>query len=72
MGTRGFYCFRYKGLYYVIYNHWDSYPDGLGETLVNQLRNIDPQDLRNMIIHRKHLSKNSSDQTLAKILKLLL
>src|SRR5437764_13142354 len=49
MATRGFYCFRYKGLYYMIYNHWDSYPEGLGETLVNQLRNIDPQDLRNMI-----------------------
>ena len=49
MGTRGFYCFRYKGLYYVIYNHWDSYPDGLGETLVNQLRNLDPQDLRSLL-----------------------
>src|SRR5947207_15584270 len=49
MGTRGFYCFYYKGLYYVIYNHFDSYPEGLGMTLVNQLRKLDPQELRKLI-----------------------
>lgn len=38
MGTRGNYIFRYKGKYYVFYNHWDSYFDGLGDLIVKELR----------------------------------
>src|SRR5690349_5137372 len=37
MGTRGYFAFRYKGKYYVFYNQYDSYPDGLGAALVKQL-----------------------------------
>ncbi|KAJ7645926.1 hypothetical protein DFH06DRAFT_1050533 [Mycena polygramma] len=30
MGTRGYRAYRHKGYYHVHYNHYDSYPDGLG------------------------------------------
>lgn len=39
MGTRGLFGFFYKGKYYVIYNHWDSYPSGLGADVVKELKN---------------------------------
>ena len=38
MGTRGLFGFYYKGKYYVAYNHWDSYPSGLGVEIVNQIK----------------------------------
>lgn len=38
MGTRGLFGFYYKGKYYVVYNHWDSYPAGLGRIIVTQLQ----------------------------------
>ncbi len=38
MGTKGFYAFIYKGKRYVIYNYYDSYPSGLGNDLLNELR----------------------------------
>ena len=37
MGTRGWFAFLYKGEYYRVYNHWDSYFTGLGVKLVNEL-----------------------------------
>lgn len=53
MGTRGLFAYRYKGkiypgllalcddcvlgYYYTRYNHCDSYPDGLGQDLVNSI-----------------------------------
>lgn len=39
MGTRGLYGFYYKGKFYVIYNHFDSYPSGLGCNIVNEIQN---------------------------------
>src|SRR5687767_14362420 len=51
MGTRGLYCFLYKGIYYIIYNHWDSYPEGLGETLLEQLQGVSLQELRERLVH---------------------
>lgn len=38
MGTRGLFGFRYKGKYYMVYNHFDSYPEGLGADLVKQIK----------------------------------
>ena len=40
MGTRGIYGFFYKGKFYCFYNHWDSYPRGLGVTLLKELVKI--------------------------------
>jgi len=42
MGTRGLYVFKYCGIYYVFYNHRDSYPDGgLGDLIVSEIKNLD-------------------------------
>ena len=38
MGTRGFFGFYYKGKYYLVYNHYDSYPQWLGKTIVKELK----------------------------------
>lgn len=38
MGTKGFYAFIYKCKRYVIYNYYDSYPEALGNDLINELR----------------------------------
>ncbi|SLM38110.1 F-box domain [Lasallia pustulata] len=40
MGTRGFRIIHFRGRYYILYNHWDSYPEGMGQWLVDQI----PQD----------------------------
>ena len=37
MGTRGYRVYRYRGRYYAVYNHWDSYPSGLGNELVETI-----------------------------------
>jgi hypothetical protein len=37
MGTRGWFVFVFKGKYYIIYNHFDSYPSGLGASLLEQI-----------------------------------
>lgn len=42
MGTRGYYCYRFRGRLYVYYNHWDSYPTILGKFLIENIP-IDPQ-----------------------------
>src|ERR1700722_4378887 len=34
MGTRGFVVYRHRGRYFARYNHWDSYPSGLGLTVL--------------------------------------
>lgn len=38
MGTRGLFGFYVKGKYYVVYNHFDSYPEGLGNDVVEEIR----------------------------------
>jgi hypothetical protein len=37
MGTRGYYAFVFRGRFYVYYNHWDSYPAGLGKIIVDKI-----------------------------------
>lgn len=39
MGTRGLFGFLYKGRYYMVYNQFDSYPEGLGRDLVMEIQN---------------------------------
>jgi hypothetical protein len=38
MGTRGLFGFYYKGKYYVVYNHFDSYPSYLGRNIVKEIK----------------------------------
>ena len=40
MGTRGAFGFLVDGETKVTYNHWDSYPSGLGQDLVDTLTEI--------------------------------
>lgn len=40
MGTRGALGVKLDGQYYVTYNHWDSYPSGLGKEVVQFCQNI--------------------------------
>lgn len=45
MGTRGLWGFVVGGETKVTYNHFDSYPEGLGEDLVKAIGNYDPASL---------------------------
>ena len=38
MGTRGLYGFRKQGVDKITYNHFDSYPDGLGADVINFIK----------------------------------
>ena len=38
MGTRGLYGFRKNGVDKTTYNHFDSYPDGLGADVIESLK----------------------------------
>lgn len=40
MGTRGAYGFRLNGEDKITYNHFDSYPSGLGECILEDLKNF--------------------------------
>jgi hypothetical protein len=44
MGTRGYYIFKYNGMHYIFYNHFDSYFSGLGQMIVNDLKKLIEND----------------------------
>lgn len=48
MGTRGAFGFRLNKKDYVSYNHWDSYPSGLGNNIVNSLKVLREDSLVNL------------------------
>jgi len=43
MGTRGYVALRFRGRYYIFYNHFDSYPENLGEKLIGTIP-TDPEE----------------------------
>jgi hypothetical protein len=45
MGTRGAYGFRVEGVDKLTYNHWDSYPSGLGLKMVDALKGVTDEAL---------------------------
>ncbi len=45
MGTRGAFGVKSNGKYYVTYNHFDSYPDALGQEMVNMCRDFSKDNL---------------------------
>jgi hypothetical protein len=46
MGTRGYYVYKYKGKYYVFYNHYDSYD--LHDWILNDLKKCTKEDFIKM------------------------
>lgn len=42
MGTRGFVGFVSDEKETIVYNHWDSYPSGVGETVLSFVQSLDP------------------------------
>lgn len=47
MGTRGLYGLRKNGIDKTTYNHWDSYPEGLGSNVLNFIRNHSIEEINN-------------------------
>lgn len=48
MGTRGFITFVINGTEKTTYNHWDSYPSGLGETVLSWLKDAELDEARRL------------------------
>jgi hypothetical protein len=50
MGTRGLIGFRKKGrALRGVYNHWDSYPSNLGQAIVEFIRSLSPDQIKQMV-----------------------
>lgn len=62
MSTRGIYGFLVDGKPYLTYNHYDSYPGGLGVTLVEWLKNSSKDELENLKDRVLSLKLVSEDQ----------
>lgn len=45
MGTRGLFGFYYKGKFYVVYNHSDSYESGLGAAVAREIAAAGPEGI---------------------------
>lgn len=48
MDTSGFIVFRAKGIEAAFYNHYDSYPTGLGNEIINFIQSLDEGRLERM------------------------
>jgi hypothetical protein len=48
MGTRGLIGFIIKGVKKGAYNHWDSYPEGLGNAVVDFILSLKEEDFATM------------------------
>lgn len=53
MGTRGLIGFRFDGKEILIYNHYDSYPEGLGQNLTDEISEIKEKHGDNFIYYLK-------------------
>lgn len=49
MGTRGIWGFVHEGKEYLTYNHFDSYPSGLGQNIAQYLNSVDVEFLRSRV-----------------------
>jgi len=49
MGTRGLFGFYWKGKFYVVYNHWDSYPSGLGAKILLEILDADLEKWKELL-----------------------
>ncbi len=61
MGTRGAIIIKIKNLWYIIYNHFDSYPSGLLKRLINELSDYD--GLKKMYLEQIEKNGNGDEYT---------
>lgn len=59
MGTRGLYGFRKNGVDKTTYNHYDSYPDGLGMTVAEFCKNTTEEEMNKIYDGIEMVSKRS-------------
>ena len=52
MGTRGYKIIRFRGRYYCFYNHFDSYPDFFGASLVSEIPS-DPEEYQKWLAKQR-------------------
>lgn len=52
MGTRGFVGFVIDGVEKITYNHFDSYPDGLGKNVLDWIRDVYHDGVLDEVIRR--------------------
>jgi len=57
MGTRGYYVFKYNGIYYIFYNHCDSYFSCLGQNIIDQINDLIKNDINWIETLKKLLDK---------------
>ncbi len=60
MGTRGFIGFVINGQEKIAYNHWDSYPAGLGADMLSFLHNSDMDVVRQQAADLRVVAPDSS------------
>ena len=53
MGTRGYQVIRYRKRYYATYNQYDTYPEGLGKSLVSSIPK-DPAQYAKWLEDQRH------------------
>lgn len=70
MGTRGLFGFLYKGRYYMVYNQYDSYLEGLGRDLINEIQNGQLEEWIALLIKLKVIFSDSPAPTPEDIEKL--
>jgi hypothetical protein len=67
MGTHGFFVFKYKGIYYTYYQHYDSYPErpGLGQQIVDEVKKLTLEDIeriKSLLLNIKLTNENEENQ----------
>eukprot|EP01042_Synura_sphagnicola_P030031 gene30031-38698_t len=55
MSTRGFLIFKYNGIYYIFYNHFDSYVTAMGVANMGVLKKLCKDFNGNVALARQHL-----------------
>ncbi len=61
MGTDGKFGFYYKGKYYMSFHHKDSYPSGLGVSLLEQVLNANLDDWIKKVNNLQEIEDDSDD-----------
>ncbi|KAL9033475.1 MAG: hypothetical protein Q9214_007499, partial [Letrouitia sp. 1 TL-2023] len=61
MGTRGLKVYRFRKRYYIFYNQYDSYPEGLGKTLVQEIP-ADPEEYKEWLATKRQEAAKWEEQ----------